>query len=153
MSGGFDTLRWRDGTLELLDQRALPARCTYLAFHSAHEVADEGARARPVEVGEPAVDLGGEVLHPADHQRQAAFGLGRFGECPPLRLRPGEPLPQAGHAGPELVALDHPFGVAVDEPADAAAQPGDLTVEGRGLVPVTRAGAGLIQAAPLPDSR
>ncbi|HJQ64406.1 MAG TPA: S-methyl-5-thioribose-1-phosphate isomerase [Burkholderiales bacterium] len=40
MSGGFDTLRWRDETFELLDQRALPAECSYLTFDSAQGVAD-----------------------------------------------------------------------------------------------------------------
>ena len=33
-------MRWRDGALELLDQRALPGRVTYLVFESAREVAD-----------------------------------------------------------------------------------------------------------------
>jgi methylthioribose-1-phosphate isomerase len=36
---GFDTLRWRDGVLEMLDQRALPARVEYLAYSSAAAVA------------------------------------------------------------------------------------------------------------------
>lgn len=40
MTGGFDTLRWRDGRLELLDQRALPEHCSYLASDSAQGVAD-----------------------------------------------------------------------------------------------------------------
>ena len=35
----FDTLRWRDGKLEMLDQRALPDHCLYLAFDSAQGVA------------------------------------------------------------------------------------------------------------------
>ena len=35
----FDTLRWRGGVLEMLDQRALPDRCVYLAFESAQAVA------------------------------------------------------------------------------------------------------------------
>jgi methylthioribose-1-phosphate isomerase len=35
----FETLRWREGRLELLDQRALPAQCRYVACASAHEVA------------------------------------------------------------------------------------------------------------------
>ena len=77
-------------------------------LNPAHEVTDDGARARPVEFGEPAAHLGGQVLHPADHQRPAASGLGRFDERPPSLLRMGEPLPQAGDAGPELAALDHP---------------------------------------------
>jgi len=35
----IDTLRWRDGTLELLDQRELPRRITYVACRSAADVA------------------------------------------------------------------------------------------------------------------
>jgi methylthioribose-1-phosphate isomerase len=37
---GFQTLNWRDGHLELLDQRALPSRCEYVAFDSAAAVAE-----------------------------------------------------------------------------------------------------------------
>jgi methylthioribose-1-phosphate isomerase len=36
----FHTLRWRDGALEVLDQRALPERCDYLRCESAQAVAD-----------------------------------------------------------------------------------------------------------------
>lgn len=36
----FDTLRWRNGAFEMLDQRALPDRCVYLEFHSAREVGE-----------------------------------------------------------------------------------------------------------------
>lgn len=53
MSGGFDTLRWRDEALELLDQRLLPAQCRYLALHSAQEVA-EAIRSMVVR-GAPAI--------------------------------------------------------------------------------------------------
>jgi methylthioribose-1-phosphate isomerase len=35
----FETLRWRDDIFELLDQRALPARCLYLSLDSAQAVA------------------------------------------------------------------------------------------------------------------
>jgi len=35
----FHTLRWIDGTLELLDQRALPDRCDYLRYNDAASVA------------------------------------------------------------------------------------------------------------------
>ena len=35
----FDTLRWRDGRLELIDQRALPAKVRYVACDSAQAVA------------------------------------------------------------------------------------------------------------------
>ena len=40
MPGGFETLRWREGKLELLDQRALPGQCTYIALDSAEAVAN-----------------------------------------------------------------------------------------------------------------
>lgn len=36
----FHTLRWIDGTLELLDQRALPVHCKYLRYDSAAGVAE-----------------------------------------------------------------------------------------------------------------
>jgi len=49
----FDTLRWRDGRLEVLDQRALPSRTVYLGFDSARAVA-EGIRAMVVR-GAPAI--------------------------------------------------------------------------------------------------
>lgn len=53
MSGGFDTLRWRDDRFELLDQRALPGQCVYIALDSAQEVA-EAIRAMVVR-GAPAI--------------------------------------------------------------------------------------------------
>ena len=53
MSGGFDTLRWRNGALELLDQRALPAECNYVALDSALAVA-EAIRSMVVR-GAPAI--------------------------------------------------------------------------------------------------
>ena len=37
---GVETLRWREGRLELIDQRLLPARFEYLSCTSAAEVAD-----------------------------------------------------------------------------------------------------------------
>lgn len=51
---GFHTLRWRpDGTLELLDQRALPRQTVYLVLASAAEVA-QAIRALAVR-GAPAI--------------------------------------------------------------------------------------------------
>jgi len=49
----FETLRWRNGRLEMIDQRALPAQCTYLPFDSAQAVAD-GIRTMVVR-GAPAI--------------------------------------------------------------------------------------------------
>jgi methylthioribose-1-phosphate isomerase len=37
---GVETLRWRDGRLELIDQRLLPAKVTFVSCDSAREVAD-----------------------------------------------------------------------------------------------------------------
>jgi methylthioribose-1-phosphate isomerase len=37
---GFQTLRWREDRFELLDQRALPDQCIYIALDSAQAVAD-----------------------------------------------------------------------------------------------------------------
>ena len=49
----FETLRWREGALELLDQRALPDELTYLRYHDARGVA--GAIRDMVVRGAPAI--------------------------------------------------------------------------------------------------
>ena len=90
----------------------------------------------PVQLVEAAADLGREVFHPPDHQAQAAFGLGRLDQRPSLLLHVREPLPQAGDARLELVLLDHPFGVDVDQPADPPTQALGSAIEGRGPGPV-----------------
>jgi len=38
-ASGVETLRWKDGRIEMIDQRVLPARFDYLAFDSAEGVA------------------------------------------------------------------------------------------------------------------
>lgn len=48
-----DTMRWRDGRFEMLDQRALPSRIHYVQFDSARAVAD-GIRSMVVR-GAPAI--------------------------------------------------------------------------------------------------
>jgi methylthioribose-1-phosphate isomerase len=48
-----ETLRWRDGKLEMIDQRVLPATFEYLAYTSAAEIA-EGIRSMVVR-GAPAI--------------------------------------------------------------------------------------------------
>jgi methylthioribose-1-phosphate isomerase len=53
VSPDFTTLRWRNGRLELLDQRALPEQCLYPSFESAQAVA-EGIRSMVVR-GAPAI--------------------------------------------------------------------------------------------------
>jgi len=49
----FETLRWREGRLEMLDQRVLPSRTVYLPYDSAAAVA-EGIRTMVVR-GAPAI--------------------------------------------------------------------------------------------------
>lgn len=51
----FETLRWRNDRLELLDQRALPLHCHYIAYESAAEVA-QGIRDLVVR-GAPAIGV------------------------------------------------------------------------------------------------
>jgi methylthioribose-1-phosphate isomerase len=75
----FETLRWRDGRLELLDQRALPTRTAYLSYGSAHSVA-EGIREMVVR-GAPAIGCAAaygialEALR-LQHSDQASFAAG-----------------------------------------------------------------------------
>jgi len=55
LSQGVQTLRWRDGVLEMIDQRVLPARFGYLRYESAGSVA-EGIRTMVVR-GAPAIGV------------------------------------------------------------------------------------------------
>ena len=68
-----DTLRWRDGRFEMLDQRALPAEIRYIQFDSALTVAD-GIRTMVVR-GAPAIGCA------------AAYGIA----LEALRLKPASP--------------------------------------------------------------
>lgn len=52
-ASGVETLRWKDGRLEMIDQRVLPARFDYVAFDSAEGVA--GAVRSMVVRGAPAI--------------------------------------------------------------------------------------------------
>ena len=53
-SSMIETMRWRDGKLEMIDQRVLPARFEYLAYDSAASVA-EGIRSMVVRARRPLV--------------------------------------------------------------------------------------------------
>jgi methylthioribose-1-phosphate isomerase len=68
---GFETLRWRDGKLEMLDQRALPTTVQYLAYTSANETA-AGIRDMVVR-GAPAIGVAAAygVALEASRQREA----------------------------------------------------------------------------------
>ena len=72
LKSGFETLRWRDGRLEMLDQRALPAVVNYLAYTSAAETAD-GIRDMVVR-GAPAIGCAAAygIALEADRLRAAA---------------------------------------------------------------------------------
>lgn len=69
---GFETLRWRNARLEMLDQRALPVTVNYLAYSSAAEVA-KGIRDMVVR-GAPAIGCAAAygVALEADRLRTAA---------------------------------------------------------------------------------
>src|SRR3954454_20899872 len=130
---------------------------------------DDVPVALPVEIIEAAADLGREVLELADDQGQLPFGLGSLGRRPPSLLEAGGAGLEARDTGLELGTVEHALGVGVDQPADAAAQGGDLAVElldlarlggrvtGRVQAPAGLPGPapGLLQegAGPVPDRR
>ena len=90
-----ETLRWRDGRLEMIDQRVLPARFEYLSYDSAAGVA-EGIRSMVVR-GAPAIGVA------------AAYGVALEG----LRLQ-GAPAKEfhAGLArGLDVLAASRPTAV------------------------------------------
>ena len=92
------------------------------------------------------MDLVGELLQAADEQREVPFGLGVRGHRPPLRLGVGQAPPHPLDAGLELLALDQPLGVAIDEPPDAPSQGGDPAAE-VGVLRVAGARARLLEPA------
>jgi methylthioribose-1-phosphate isomerase len=75
----FETLRWRNGALEMLDQRTLPERCVYLVFDSAQAVAggirDMVVRGAPAIGCAAAYGVALEALR-LQHEPQAAFEAG-----------------------------------------------------------------------------
>ncbi len=68
-----ETLRWRDGILEMLDQRALPEEVHYLAYDSASAVA-EGIRSMVVR-GAPAIGVAAAFGIALEARRLADLGL------------------------------------------------------------------------------
>lgn len=68
----FETLRWRDGHLELLDQRVLPGELRYVACDSARAVAD-AIRNMTVR-GAPAIGCAAAYGVALEAQRLAAAG-------------------------------------------------------------------------------
>ncbi|MCM8738662.1 hypothetical protein M5E06_31630 [Azospirillum sp. A1-3] len=105
----------------------------------ANHGANDFARAVPVQLIQALVNLVGEILKVTNDQRQVALHLGVLGGSAPLFFQTRQTLLHAGNAWFEFGAVDDPFGVAVDEPGDAAAQAGDLMVEPSKGVGATRA--------------
>lgn len=74
----FDTLRWRDGRLEMIDQRALPGRIDYLRYETAAEVA-EGIRSMVVR-GAPAIGCAAAYGVALESMRSTGLSSDRFAE-------------------------------------------------------------------------
>lgn len=71
-----ETLRWRDDRLEMIDQRILPARFSYLAYTSAAETA-EGIRSMVVR-GAPAIGCAAAYGVALEAQRLRGSPAGEF---------------------------------------------------------------------------
>lgn len=74
-----ETLRWKHGRLEMVDQRVLPARFDYLAFSSAVEVA-EGIRTMVVR-GAPAIGCAAAYGVALEAQKLRDAALGEFAKA------------------------------------------------------------------------
>lgn len=74
-----ETLRWKSGRLEMVDQRVLPARFDYLAFSSAAEVA-EGIRSMVVR-GAPAIGCAAAYGVALEAQRLRDAAPGEFAKA------------------------------------------------------------------------
>jgi len=72
----IETLRWRDGCLEMIDQRVLPARFEYVAYRTAAEVA-EGIRSMVVR-GAPAIGCAAAYGVALEALRQREFAPAAF---------------------------------------------------------------------------
>jgi methylthioribose-1-phosphate isomerase len=90
-----ETLRWRDGRLEMIDQRVLPASFEYLGYQSAADVA-EGIRSMVVR-GAPAIGCA------------AAYGVAL--EALRLRGAPGAEFSTAMERAFEVLAASRPTAV------------------------------------------
>ena len=91
----LETLRWRDGRLEMIDQRVLPARFEYLAYDSAAGVA-EGIRSMVVR-GAPAIGVA------------AAYGVAL--EALRLKDRPTDEFQSGLAEGLRVLAASRPTAV------------------------------------------
>jgi methylthioribose-1-phosphate isomerase len=79
-SSGFDTLRWRDGALEMIDQRLLPFEVRYPRFDSAaavaHGIRDMVVRGAPAIGCAAAYGVALEALRLQQHASLSVFSDG-----------------------------------------------------------------------------
>src|SRR5690242_10272508 len=111
-----------------------------------HEGADDVAFHGPIRPVQPIPDQGGECLQLADDELQRAGLLSRVLQRRSFCLKLGDALPHACEPWFELRLADHTLGVAVDQPARAGAQLGELARDRLQLGPA-RPGAHRLQAA------
>lgn len=110
-------------------------------FDPANHGADDLLHAGPIKVGKPRCHLGGEIFQTTDEEREFAFVLSHFDRRLVSLLKLGKALFQASDTRFEFRLVDDAFGVAIDQPADAATQAGYLSLQaddGRSVSVVTR---------------
>jgi hypothetical protein len=120
-------LRWKRWRLDAEDHVHLVA----VDLDPPDQEADQPALLLPVELIEILPDPCGERLEPPDDQRQLRAQPRPLDEPAPLLLQARQAPPQPGDTRLELGPLDQALSVAVDQPADPAAQPLQLGLDGR----------------------
>ncbi|HEX2194938.1 MAG TPA: hypothetical protein VHK63_08310, partial [Candidatus Limnocylindria bacterium] len=93
-----------------------------------HEGADDVALAGPVRRFQPALDQLGEGFELADDEPEGPGLFGGILARSGFGLELAHPPSQLGEPRLELVALDQPLGIAVDEATDAAPELGELAL-------------------------
>ena len=94
-----------------------------------HEGADDVTPRVPIRILQPIPDQGGKHLQLANDELQRAGLLGRILQRCSFCLKLGDALAQACQPRLEFRLADHALGVAVDQPAYAAAQLRDLALD------------------------
>ena len=122
MPSNFDTLRWREHKLELLDQRALPGKCIYVALDSAVAVA-EAIRAMVVR-GAPAIGCAAAYGVALEAQRLQRCTKAEF-DC------------ALQHAF-DVLAASRPTAVNLFWALDRMRRTGELQLRGRGRLAASR---------------
>ncbi len=112
-----------------------------------HQGEDEVTLGRPICLVQPVADQGRECFQLADDELQRMRLLGGVLKRCGIGFELGDAPAQARQPRLEFGLADHALGVAVDQPADAAAQLRELALECLQLGPV-RPGAHGLQAAP-----